>query len=233
MRWLFLVYHQIKWSFNEGQARFIIFRWIFVFIRSTPSRRSTIQYIYYKSEGLAHYYNFPSVSTSIPGPGWLAWYPPSLYGWFSLKAAIAAIERNVLGSHIAIFANTFLLSWIWHLAKVSCKLYALYLMKKIQHIVVISFADVILQMTFYILHQSLKLTHSHKKLPLFEYYTIPWNRLETPVFPTLQFVIVFALPWWLLSSNFFFCQTDERYSSKLCAEMLFQHNIHLFLKSNR
>ena len=151
MRWLFLVYHQIKWSFNEGQARFIIlkrglskvFRWIFVFIRSTPSRRSSIQYIYYKSEGLAHYYNFPSVSTSIPGPGWLAWYPPSLYGWFSLKAAIAAIERNVLGSHIAIFANTFLLSWIWHLAKVSCKLYALYLMKKIQHIVVISFADVI------------------------------------------------------------------------------------------
>ena len=192
-----------------------------------PSRLNTIPYIYYKLERLARYYNFPSVCTSIPGPGWLAWYPPSLYGWFSLKAAIAAIERNVLGSHIAIFASTFLLSWIWHLAKVSCKLYALYLIKNTNKKYSSVSLTWIIQMTLYILHHSFKLTHSHKRLPLFEYYTIPWNRLETPVFPMLQFVIVFALPWWLLSSNFFFCQTDERYSSKLSAEMLFQHNVYL------
>ena len=53
-------------------------------------------------------YNFPFVTTSIPGPTWFAWNPPSSYDWFSLKEVIAAIERKVRGSHIARFARTFL-----------------------------------------------------------------------------------------------------------------------------
>ena len=87
-----------------------IFIWFFVIQK---------QFKQLNDDYLIQIYNFPRVITSVDGPQWGSPSPPSWGCCIDLVAATAMTERKVLGSQIAMLANTLVFNWMWQRCRAS------------------------------------------------------------------------------------------------------------------